>query len=1110
MKKTIRLLLTAMVFLSLSISAFAQKNVVTGKVIGADDKLGLPNATVTVKGTGKITTCDFDGNYSIEASEKDVLVFSFMGYLSQEVTAGMQSVINVELAPDATMLNELVVVGFGVQKKENLTGAVATVDIGKTLDSRPISDIGRALQGTTAGLSITSTSGEIGGSPKINIRGTVGSPNGTSSPLIMVDNVAVPDLSYINPDDVESISILKDAASTAIYGARAAFGVVLVTTKSKKTNEKTSVNYSNNFAWRTPTRKAEQLPAWKQGELTLAALNHYGFTGGTDYPLLGTIYVSEASVQKMKEWEQVYGGQNLGDEMVYGRDFEILGGRQYYYRSWDWYDMFYKDWMPQQSHNLTVNGGTGKINYNMALGYLNQTGMTKVNPDTYEKYNASVTVNAQAYEWLNIRSSAILTKTEREKPFISTHPTSTLYDYMYYLWRWQPVYPYGTYNGKPFRSAVTDLQQANMNVTTENFNRMNIGTTAKIIDGLTVDADFTYSTISKEEALNGGRVYGLDFWNVTSQAALDQSYKKYSDPGIEYAQRGNLKSETFTANAYATYSKLFNDHSLKAMVGTNIEWYEESYLMGKKAGLIDISKPEPNLASGISTIGSSHMRWAVAGFFSRINYSFKDRYLLEINGRYDGSSSFPYGDYWGFFPSMSVGYRLTEESFMQFTRPYLSSLKLRGSLGSIGNQAVNSRLHGIATNRYSPSMVPNSTYAWLVNGERSMYVGTPAAVSPGISWETVTTLDVGFDARFWKDKIGVTFDWYSRVTSDILTSGVALPNTFGSTPPYQNAGKIRTNGWEIAVDFHHTFNNDFRINLSGQLTDYTSKVIEWNAGAKPLPGYDQWASGTYFYEGKQLGDIWGYRVDRLFQEDDFTWDAAKKEWILKPGIADQSALESGNFKFGPGDVKYKDLNDDSKINKGNDDADARGDKTVIGNSLPRYQYGFRVGAEWKGFDFDVFFQGVGKRDLWAGGNMIQPNNTTGEPWYRGQDDSWSPTNTGAFYPVPTPYAQGMRWNYEINDRYLLDMSYLRCKSMTLGYTIPSKITKKAYISRLRVYFTAENLFTFHSLGDIPIDPETGINSGTNVNTGATNSDLRNFGRSYPYQRTLSFGVQVGF
>ncbi len=1100
-KRTIRRLWVVVVSLLISIPALSQSTVITGKITSKDDRQGIVGASVLVKGTNVIAISDDNGSYRIAASKGQVLEFTFLGYVTQEQTVDNSNTINVELEPDATQLSEIVVVGYGTQKKENLTGAVSSVDVKKTLDSRPISDIGRALQGTTAGLSVSSITGEIGTSPKIKIRGVVGSSNGTSDPLILVDNVVVPDLSYVNPDDVQNISILKDAASTAIYGARAAFGVVLITTKSKKSNEKTSINYSNNFAWRTPTAKAEQLPAWQQGEINLLALNHYGFAPATEYNMLGTIYISNESIQKMKEWEQLYGGQSLGSEMVDGRDFEFKNNKQYYYRPWDWYSMFYKDWMPQQTHNLSINGGNGKINYNVALGYLNQEGMTKVNPDTYERYNASASINAQAYKWLSIRANTMLTKTVRETPFIY-NSSATIYDYMYYLWRWQPTYPYGTYNGQPYRSAITELNQANMNNTTNNYNNFGIGTTITIIKGLTIDADFTYTSAFGMEKKSGGKLYGLDFWNVKNTTELNNSYKNYADSKLDYVQQIDSRSETFTTNAYATYTKQIKEHSFKVMAGTNLESSENSSMLAKGMSMFDDSKPELNLTYGTPLVGGSHKEWSVTGFFGRINYSFKDRYLLELNGRYDGSSSFPEDKHWGFFPSMSLGYRITEEPFMQPLKPYLSSLKLRASYGSVGNQDV-------GYDRFRSTLTMQNTYNWLIGGVKTVYPSTPTAVTPYLTWETVTTMDFGFDARFWKDKVGLTFDWYKRTTSNILSAGVTLPNTFGANAPLQNYGEMETPGWEITMDFNHTFGNGLRVGFSGQLTDFKTKVTKWSNGAKNLPAYDQWTSTTYYYEGMVLGDIWGYKVDRLFQESDFTWNPATSSWVLNPDIANQIALESGSFHFGPGDVKYKDLDASGQVNKGDNTVDKPGDKTIIGNTLPRYQYGFRFNAAWKNFDFDIFFQGVGKRSLWVGGNMAIPGYTSGEPWFKGQEDYWRPDNTNAFYPAPTAYGQVMRWNYEINDRYMLNMAYLRCKSLTLGYTLPQKFTQKIYINRLRVYFTAENLFEFDHLGDIAIDPETGITSGVN-STGVIAADSRSYGRSYPYQRTLSFGIQIGF
>lgn len=1075
----------------------AQRQTVSGLVTEKPTNEPLPGVSVIEKGTSNGTVTDTEGKFNIQVDSGATLQFSFIGMRTKEVVVGTSAVFNVQLETTISEVDEVVVVGYGTQRKANLTGAVSTVDVDKTLDSRPLTDVGRGLQGAVAGLSITTTTGEIGTAPSIKIRGSIGSSNGSSDPLILVDNVVIPDLTLVNPDDIESISVLKDAASTAIYGARAAFGVILITTKSGKKAERLSVNYSNNFAIRTPTYVPDQLPGWQQGEINLAALDRFSPT--TEYGMLGTIYISEASIEKMKEWEDLYGGQKLSDEMEYGRDFEIINGKQYYYRTWDWYDKFYKDWMPQQNHNLSINGGNGKTSYNIGFGYLTQEGMSKDNTDTYDRFNSSLSLNSEINEWLTVRSNFMYTKAIRETPFVYNSTSQGLYDHLYYLWRWQPVYPYGTFEGLPFRSAMTELQQAHMNNKTQNYLRMGGGVTVNLAKGLTVDADFTYASTNDYERNSGGPVYALNFWNVTSLNALETSYGNYIDSKLDFVQNIDSRRDYYVTNAYATYEKRISEHAFKLMGGTNIESSEYASLTAKRMGLYDAEFPEQNLAYGDQTTNSSHTHWSVAGFFGRINYSYKDRYLLELNGRYDGSSSFPSNSQWGFFPSVSGGYRISEEPFMKSLQPYLSSLKLRGSYGSVGNQDV-------GTNAFISTITINPSYNWLIDQGYSTSAGTPSAVASSLTWETVTTLDFGFDARLFNDQLGITFDWYKRNTKDILSTGEALPSTFGATAPKQNFGELETPGWELSVDYNHRFANGLRLNIMGQLTDYKTKVKKWNSAAKTIPGYNNWTNSTYFFEGMILGDIWGYKVDRLFQEDDFTLDGT--EWVLKDGIPNQDILETGTFFFGPGDVKYKNLDDDdSEINYGDNTADSHGDKTVIGNTLPRYQYSFRIGAAWKNFDFDVYFQGVGKRSLWVGGNLALPGYTSGEPWYKGQEDYWTSENTDAFYPRPTIYGQVMKWNYQVNDRFLMKMAYLRCKTVTLGYTLPKDLLTRFYLSNLRVYLTGENLFEFTNKR-VSIDPETDITIGKNFTTGKDASDSRNYGRSYPYQRVISVGIQL--
>lgn len=1061
------------------------------------DKSGEPliGVSVAIKGTSTGTITDIDGKYEIITTEnKPSLTFTYIGYVTQTIPV-TKNTLDVVLAEDAVTLDELVVVGYGVQKKENLTGAVSSVDVAKTMDSRPISDVGRALQGAVPGLTITSSTGEIGSSPSIKIRGGIGSPNGSSDPLILVDNVVVPDLNLVNPDDIESISVLKDAASTSIYGARAAFGVILITTKSKNKNNQFRVSYSNNFAWRKPTVKAEQLPGWQQAEINLAGEER---KGNHSYNVVGGIAVNQDVIDKMHAWADQYGsGKGLGQEMVYGRDFEYNDGQANFYRTWDWYDMFYKDWTPQQTHNLSITGGNEKTNYNIALGYLYQDGITKINPDNYDRYNASMSINTQAYSWLNLRASVMYTRTNREKPFVFNSANSELYDYMYYLYRWQPMYPYGTYEEKPFRSAITEMQQASMNKTERDYWRIGGGATANITKDLTIDADFTYTTTDTRGKQHGTPVFGYNFWGASNLDQLKQSYGNYADTKLDYVQQNTGHTELYTTNAYATYIKKIGEHSFKGMMGTNIETSTSRSFSAKRNDLLDPNFDELNLANGTSAVGSSHSHWGVAGFFARINYSYKDRYLLEVNGRYDGSSNFPKGDKWGFFPSFSAGYRMSEESFMQSVYPIVSSLKFRGSYGSIGNQGVG--------NLFTPLLSANVSYPWYINGLPTLAMQGPNAVRNSLSWEKVNTLDFGFDARFLNDKLGVTFDWYKRTTTDIISAGETLPSAFGAAAPKRNFGELETPGWELAIDYNFQFSNGLRITLGGQITDYYTKVKKWSADFTNIPtfgdGGRNWYSVGNYRKGMRLGDIWGYKVDRLFQESDF--DAAGK---LKPGIATQELTTGGNT-LKPGDVKYKDLDGDGKITQGKDRTNDHGDKTIIGNMFPRYQYGFTISADYKGFDLNIFFQGVGQRKMWAGGNMVLPGFTSGEPYFKGADDYWTPENTGAFYPRPTIYNQTMSFNYEVNDRYLLNMAYLRCKTLTFGYTLPRTLTQKAYINKLRVYMTAENLFDFNKLKDVPVDPETGITVGSN-SAGTEQSDSRNFGRSYPYQRTLSFGIQL--
>ncbi|MCJ8209238.1 TonB-dependent receptor [Mucilaginibacter sp. RS28] len=1087
-KKLLKMLLVLLLF---SVHVMAQQKAITGKVISADDGLPLPGVSVRLKGTGMGTATDINGKYTINAAPGQVLTFSFIGSLTQEITVGTSNVINVKMGSDAKSLNEVVVVGYGTQKRADLTGAVATVDT-KVLASRPITDVARGLQGAVPGLTITTATGDIGTNPKIRLRGLQGSINtGASgaSPLILVDNVEIPSLQMLNPDDIETISVLKDAASASIYGTRAAFGVILITTKSGKRNAPTKITYSNNFAFSSPINNPQLASAADNAQASLLALQRFS-PNTTSYNVIG-YSIDQPSIDKMRQWDQQYGGQDLGPEMVEGRDFEIIGGKLFFYRSWNPEKLYLRQWTPQQTHNIGVNGGSEKTNYNLSMGYLNQMGSLKVNPDEFDRYNLNLGVNTSATDWLDVRGKVLFSNTLSKSPFTFS---GSQYGPYYYLYRWPANYPYGTYKGLPFRSAVTEVQQAKMDEDKNQLARIALGGTLKIAKGLTLDADYTYTSTNEHLHQTGGNTYAYDFWSLKTDAGLSTqdrlNYRPYQSTSYDKARYYSYWNQINTGKVFATYNKNIKDHAIKVILGGDIEMNEATSQSSERRTLIDPNYGEIKLATGDQLVDGAHSKLTTLGYFGRINYAYKDKYLLEINGRYDGSSRFPVNQLYGFFPSGSLGYVLTQEKFMDWSKNWLSFLKIRGSYGSVGNQVV-------GNGRFLPLMSASNS-GWILPTGNAVTLSTPTPLSPILTWETIRTADLGLDLRVLHDDLGFTFDVFQRNTSNMITPGVTLPSSFGASAPVRNFGELQGKGWELAIDYNHTFANKLHINVTGTLSDAIERISKFANVTRSLPAPIAALNSTY-YEGMRLGEIWGYETDRLFQASDFVGSN------YAPGIPSQALLEGNNstFKFGPGDVKYKDLNGDGVITYGTNTVDNHGDQKIIGNSTPRYQYGFRLGADWKGVDINVFFQGVGSRQLWASGSTVFPGFRAAEGWFANQMDYWTPNNPNAFYPRPTDYGASVdRWDYVPQTRYLLNMAYLRLKNLNVGYTFPKALIQRVKIQNLRVFFSGENILTWDHLGNIPVDPEIDF-SQTQID-----NDRAGFGRVYPYRKTFSLGLQV--
>ncbi len=563
------------------------------------------------------------------------------------------------------------------------------------------------------------------------------------------------------------------------------------------------------------------------------------------------------------------------------------------------------------------------------------------------------------------------------------------------------------------------------------------------------------------------------------------------------------------------------------MVGVNAENYEYDYFYASRDGLYSLDYPELNLTYGDQntwSITSDTDDRSSAGYFGRINYDYKGIYLVEFNGRYDGSSKFPAGDKWAFFPSFSAGYRFSQENYFEKLRDVVSNGKLRVSYGSIGNEDVGSSWPYAAL----ISNVSTSSVHWLNSSDaKVLEFGMPDWVSSSLTWERINTFDIGIDLGFLNDQITFGFDWFQRNTTDMLAPGQALPSTVGDSSPQINAGTLRTRGWELNIAWRKQINKDLGLYANFSIGDAISKITKWNNTAQ-LIGYTYGIASNAnalanAYEGETWGDIWGFVTDRYFTEDDFVGQNADGSWIYADGVADQTGIQTEQFVYGPGDIKFKDLNGDGKIDGGAGTVDDHGDLKVIGNTQPRYEYSFHIGGNYKGFDLDLFFQGVGKRDMWTQSSFVFPMMREADLAIYSNQTSYNiydPTNGiinisesndyPCLYPgneyagnVTALAAIGGCHNYYPQTKYLVDLSYLRLKNVTLGYTLPEDLTKKIYIQKLRFYASVDNLALLHDgTGDIPVDPE--------MNEGQGALSYGTWGRTYPITRSWSIGLQVTF
>ena len=1031
-------------------------------IIQDENGIPLPGASVLEKGTTNGTQTDFNGNFTLNVKDGAILEISYLGFIAQEIAVTGQSTINVTLKADTAALDEVVVVGFGTQKKSNITGSSSSIKMDPIIADRPVTNPMLAIQGVIPGLQITSNSGRPGATGLgINIRGS-NSING-GSPLILMDNVQV-NTEDINPQDVESITVLKDAAASSIYGARAAFGVILITTKKGKKNQPVKFNYSNTFSYSSP----EDIPEKAKTYDFINALDGWG--------------VSEFwTGQNIDTWVGFL-DEYKNDPSTYPMGYTEFNGLRYPLKDTDLIGAFLNDDGFSQIHNVNFSGGSEKTVYRISGAFSDDDGIIVGDNDSYKKYNVNASLTTELTEKLTATANIVYRNSIRYDPVGSYGNAISFNPYTpeggNHVFDDGTEIPYDT----PANAEALKVAPKNLDDNIRLFTKFDYNP----IEGLTLSGEYTFEQGGRDRITGDNQVLTVNPERFVLNAVSNDR---------TFYQKSSNVNRYHATNLYAKFEKSIKDHNFSVLAGFNNEKKDFESFFVRKTNLISVDLPSISGASGTLTGDDAFWQWSVLGYFGRLNYNFKEKYFLEVNGRYDGSSRFQKNDRYGFFPSFSAGWDISKEAFMDNV-DWVSNLKLRASYGEIGNQDVRS---GGASDYY-PAVPGMSIYnaSWLNTSSGLPYVtiGLPGLVSSSFTWEKVVSNNLGFDARFFNGRLATSFDIYTRETIDMLDDGSELPAILGAPAPQENVADLKANGWEIEVNWRDNI-GDFNYNIGFTIFDNQTKMTKVRN-----------ETGLYnsFYVGKTFGEIWGYETDGFYTVDDFvdgTLNADLTGGTLKDGVP---GFKGRNMN--PGDIKFKDLNGDGYIFSGDNTLEAEfdangdmvadtgpGDRRIIGNTTKRYQYGIFGGASYKNFDFSFLMNGVGKKDIYMNNATIFPYINEFNVVYKDQLDYWTPDNTDAF--LPRNYALG-GVNYGLSrstqTKYLLDGSYLRIKNITVGYTIPKEALSAINIDTFRIYLAGENVLDFDNLPD------------------GVNTELQNQGggATYPYLRSFSLGINLTF
>lgn len=1071
--------------------ALAQNMVpVNGTVLDASTGETVIGASVMVEGTTRGAVTSLDGEFSISVPAGSTVVVSSIGFkdYSFSVSKPVQG-MKILLEASAEFLEELVVVGYGTVKKENLTGAVDQVSA-EVFAGRPVANATQMLQGVVPNLNIELVDGKPGRSADYNIRGTTSIGAGGSA-LILIDGVEG-DPANLNPNDIESVSVLKDAASAAVYGSRAPYGVVIITTKNPTGEGRPKINYTGGFSIMNPTAVPD------------VVTDGYVYAYLFDLAYKNVNGVGKNTINKTQPFSRTWLEEFRQRQLAGNKRTTEVGpdGKYVYYGNEDYYDFLYKDYTTSRTHNVSVSGGGKDFSYYVSGRIYQYDGLFNLSTDKYNTMNLRAKMTANLRPWLKFSENININNEFYHIPATSNQQSSGNF------WaainsEGHPSVPIFNPDGTLTMSgayAVGGLVTGNnyKNRKVRNYKTTSALNASFFNNTLRFNADFTYADRGKNEVQKRTVVPYSDAPGVISYLGT---------PGTDdYLQEYFSQTDYIATNAYAEYEKTFAEkHYFKAMVGYNYEQEDWKGVTAKRYDLLSYDTDNLNLAVGedVST-SSSASRWRVAGFMYRFNYVYDERYLLEINGRYDGSSKFPTNSQWGFFPSASAAWRVSKEHWWKVSPKIISSLKFRGSFGELGNGSVDTYAF---MEKFSYETMGKGVSAWCrtldgVSGLR--YTSIPSQIPDNLTWETSQTLDGGVDLGMFSGRMEFVFDWYNRRTYNMYTTGPTLPDTYGASSPKGNYADMYTQGWEVSLTWNDSFDlggSPFNYGIKATLADSRSFITKYYNPTKDISDY---------YEGYEIGDVWGWRVEGIFQSEEQIATYWTDINTGEPIPYDQTRIRMhDDGKTYPGHVIFSDLNHNNKIDSGSNTVDDPGDQTIIGNTHPRFPYSFNLDVSWHGFYATAFIQGVGKR-LWCPtkegpfwGQYCRPYAQA----YKWQlDNCWTPENPDALLPRYTGYC-GISWQNKRIDRYMMDVSYVRLKNLQFGYNFPKKVREKLKMSQLSIYLSAENLWTWSPLHKYTKDFDVvTVCYGSDSDLGGKEGD----GYNYPTMRTFSLGVQIGF